>query len=203
MGRDAAFTLGNHQSRDSAIEKEVWRAVMDLQCRHCGAIKDQGEFSRLRKRNGTIGYRRVCLSCRSMQSKPAKKKYIEKAKLFGRWEAIFRKNNRQSDSRRRAAVFAYYGMSCSWCGDDYYPTLVIDHINNDGAKHRKVIGRSGSGTYRWLIANGFPEGFQTLCSGCNQAKQVNGGVLPEERKGWVQSLKAEVQRLRKKCGEPE
>ena len=47
--------------------------------------------------------------------------------------------------------------------------LTIDHINNDGNKHRKEIG-SGP-IYSWLKAHNYPEGFQTLCMNCQFKKQ--------------------------------
>jgi hypothetical protein len=47
--------------------------------------------------------------------------------------------------------------------------LTIDHINGDGKRHRKEVHR-GTPFWRWLIAEGFPEGFQVLCLSCNQSK---------------------------------
>jgi hypothetical protein len=70
-------------------------------------------------------------------------------------------------------VFQHYGMKCSCCGEDKFSMLTIDHINNDGAEHRKKIGGS-SKTYLWLINNNFPKDFQTLCFNCNISKEING-----------------------------
>src|ERR1022692_1519522 len=69
-------------------------------------------------------------------------------------------------SDKRAAVFDHYGWSCACCGAT--ENLTIDHINGDGMEHRATSGiRSGTDTYRWLVANGFPDGFQALCLPCN------------------------------------
>ena len=46
--------------------------------------------------------------------------------------------------------------------------LSIDHINSDGASHRKEVG---NGMYRWLLKNNFPEGFQVLCMNCQFIKR--------------------------------
>lgn len=76
---------------------------------------------------------------------------------------------RQTFDRLRAEVFDHYGRACVCCGaaDD----LTIDHVNGDGGRHRAEIGAtSSSAMYRWLIKNGFPEGFQTLCGPCNGSK---------------------------------
>lgn len=72
----------------------------------------------------------------------------------------------------RTLVFNHYGWLCSCCGSAKNPT--IDHVDGDGAEHREQLtGRHGTGgvpVYRWLVRNGFPEGFQTLCRPCNRSK---------------------------------
>lgn len=76
--------------------------------------------------------------------------------------------------RLKAQVFAHYGEQCACC--DTTTALSIDHVNGNGKRHRAEIlgpGRDAGSTdplYRWLIANGFPEGFQTLCRPCNTSK---------------------------------
>lgn len=45
--------------------------------------------------------------------------------------------------------------------------LDVDHVNNDGAEHRKEVR---SNFYAWLKQQGFPEGYQILCRNCNWAK---------------------------------
>lgn len=52
--------------------------------------------------------------------------------------------------------------------------LTIDHIDGNGAEHRRTLKRGGITFYRWLINNGFPSGFQTLCYNCNCAKGQYG-----------------------------
>lgn len=71
---------------------------------------------------------------------------------------------------RRDTVLDHYGRACACCGSP--ENLTIDHVNGDGKAHRAEIGKQGGvPTYRWLIANGFPEGFQTLCMPCNSSKR--------------------------------
>lgn len=74
---------------------------------------------------------------------------------------------------------AYGGYVCACCGETELAFLCIDHINNDGAEHRRKIKRRV--IYRWLVANGFPPGYQVLCANCNQGKQLNGGVCPHQK----------------------
>ena len=82
-------------------------------------------------------------------------------------------------------VFGHYGEKCACCGEAEPLFLTIDHVNNDGAAHRRSMpdGRYSTGErmYRWLRDNGFPYGFQTLCMNCNLGKQRNGGVCPHQR----------------------
>jgi hypothetical protein len=76
-----------------------------------------------------------------------------------------------------AAYRAYGGYRCACCGEPHQAFLGIDHVNNDGGKHRRSIGR-GSNIYVWLRDNKYPEGFQVLCHNCNHGKHLNGGVCP-------------------------
>jgi len=61
--------------------------------------------------------------------------------------------------------------------------LSIDHINNDGHKHRRENNiRTGEQMYRWLAKNNFPPGFQVLCMNCQWGKRNNNGVCPHTDK---------------------
>lgn len=77
-------------------------------------------------------------------------------------------------NKQRMIVLAHYGVNgepvCRICGFDDIRALVIDHIDNNGAAHRKEVGKK---MYHWLIKSGFPEGFQTLCSNCNTIKEYD------------------------------
>jgi hypothetical protein len=76
-----------------------------------------------------------------------------------------------------ATYRAYGGYKCVCCGETHPAFLSIDHVNNDGGKHRRSVGR-GANIYTWLRDNGYPEGFQVLCHNCNHGKHLNGGVCP-------------------------
>jgi hypothetical protein len=88
-----------------------------------------------------------------------------------------RKNYRE---KLRLEVLIHYGGNppkCACCGESEIKFLTIDHINNDGARHRKKIGIGATRLYYWLKKNNFPLGFQVLCYNCNQSKS-NYGVCP-------------------------
>lgn len=77
----------------------------------------------------------------------------------------------------RVEVFnAYGGFVCKCCGETLEKFLTIDHINNDGNKHRKALGRTS--ILKWLKDNDYPPGFQVLCFNCNIGKRLNGGSCP-------------------------
>lgn len=81
--------------------------------------------------------------------------------------------------RLRQDIFNAYGKQCACCGESQKEFLTIDHINGDGAKHRRE--RNGSNLYVWLRQNDYPEGFQTLCWNCNCAKHIYG-ICPHNKK---------------------
>lgn len=79
----------------------------------------------------------------------------------------------------RLECIYYYSkgtMKCNCCGENEWIFLEIDHVNNDGNKHRKELGHDRIES--WLIKNNFPEGFQVLCSNCNKGRHLNGGICP-------------------------
>jgi hypothetical protein len=62
-----------------------------------------------------------------------------------------------------------YGNKCICCDEDHIDMLTIDHINNDGASHRKTNNiKTGQDTYQWLKQQNYPQNeFRTLCWSCN------------------------------------
>ena len=75
-------------------------------------------------------------------------------------------------------VLAHYGVSgkpqCTWPGCDVSDPdmLSLDHVNDDGARDRKVNGPSGSPLFLRLKRDNFPEGFQTLCCNHQMKKEI-------------------------------
>jgi len=80
--------------------------------------------------------------------------------------------------RLRVLVINHYGGICVCCGEVEMGFLTIHHINNDGAEHRREVGRAA--VYQWLKNNGFPEGYEVRCYNCNCGMEYNGGVCPHE-----------------------
>lgn len=60
--------------------------------------------------------------------------------------------------------------TCRWCGQGDLDVLCLDHVNDNGAAHRRTIKTTNS--YQWIIKHGYPEGFQVLCFNCNMKKDM-------------------------------
>lgn len=86
----------------------------------------------------------------------------------------YRMRQREKQIEQKKAILTYYGegkLACVRCGFDDARALTIDHINNDGANHRKILNnKTGYHFYRWLKKNDYPKGFQTLCCNCQSIK---------------------------------
>jgi hypothetical protein len=85
-----------------------------------------------------------------------------------------RLNTKKYRLKLRMDALEYYSKGkpkCNCCGESTLQFLCIDHINNDGNKHRRDIGYTGGDSViKWLRKNDYPEGFQVLCYNCNMAK---------------------------------
>lgn len=116
-----------------------------------------------------------CREKRLADSKGYRQNNWEKAK-----KATSEANKRRYKGLKEKA-FEVFGRVCVCCGEDNTIFLTLDHVNNDGAEHRKVIGKGAFGIYGWLERNGWPtEGLQMLCWNCNMGKRINGGVCPHQ-----------------------
>lgn len=82
----------------------------------------------------------------------------------------FRLLNKTYRENVKRMVLKHYGDKCACCDETESEFLTIDHVNNDGAAHRKELGVSSVRIHRWLKKNNFPPGFQILCMNCNFAK---------------------------------
>ena len=95
--------------------------------------------------------------------------------------------DRRKYAKLRAEVLLAYGSKCACpgCTETNPAFLEVDHINNDGAAHRRSMSSTGKQCgggsnrfYTWLRQNGFPkDNFQLLCSNCNAGK-AKFGICP-------------------------
>ena len=109
-----------------------------------------------------------------------------KERILARTSAYYKNNKakvrvwqKKDRADKRLLCLREYGNKCTCCGEERTEFLSIDHVNGDGAAHRKKL--SGKLIYLWLIRNGFPkDGFRILCHNCNCARGFYG-YCPHER----------------------
>jgi hypothetical protein len=105
----------------------------------------------------------LCVDCGSLRD--SEKKTCLKC--------LQRRNRKSLELRNE--VISHYGGRCSCCGETEDIFLCIDHMDNDGGKHRRSIENSGGiHFYRWLKKHNYPDRFQVLCWNCNSAKAYRG-----------------------------
>lgn len=80
----------------------------------------------------------------------------------------------------RAEVYSHYSARCVCCGEDELPFLSIEHVNGDGAEHRKANHNDGLAILRDIRRRGFPPEFEILCHNCNHGRWLNGGTCPHQ-----------------------
>jgi len=134
-------------------------------CSSCGKLLSLENFHKGRKY--VCGFRSACKDCRREH---AKNNYWNKG---GRQK--YRDNWKEVSQRMKKIVLTHYGADlnkpmCTKCGFDNVKALSIDHIGGGGNQHRKKI-KTWS-IYRWLINQGFPSGYQTLCMNCQWIKKL-------------------------------
>lgn len=75
----------------------------------------------------------------------------------------------------KTKVLEAYGTVCACCHEHRYEFLTVDHINEDGAEHRRLLGavKDNLKMYRELLKNPRTD-IQILCWNCNCAKSAYG-----------------------------
>jgi hypothetical protein len=144
-------------------------------CPACCKLKPRDEFHKAsNRRSGCQTECKVCTKVRTKRTydanpQAAHRKNVEQ---YAKHRDKRREGVRQYGADLKALVFAHYGTSCACCASTR--DLTIDHIGGDGRAWREAtFGHNkagGTAVYRWIIANGFPGGLQTLCRRCNVSK---------------------------------
>lgn len=138
------------------------------ECSKCNQTKPLTEFYKGKKYKD--GYRGQCKQC--MTKYERKPQYYLESQRKSREQRYRQTINHKLN--KRLMVLHHYGGTppkCTCCGETIIEFLTIDHINEDGAKHRRKLK---SNIENWLIKNDYPDGFQILCRNCNWGKHYNG-----------------------------
>lgn len=143
-------------------------------CSMCKLNKPLSDFHR--NKAFKTGYSYNCKTCINQYRKQdkTKKEYDRQYRLKYREE--LNKQLKAYNFKKKKEVLQYYSNSlepvCNCCNETNIHFLTIDHINNDGYKHRKEEP-SSKNIYYWLSKNKYPKGFQVLCMNCNWGKSIH------------------------------
>lgn len=143
-------------------------------------------YAWLRAQNFPSGFRVLCINCNFALGKfgycphgDLTQPFKNRVPLSDR-AALLKARGLACKMKNKLAAFrAYGGVFCACCEEPHHECLSIDHINNDGARHRRAIcGKDRTEPknreiYLWLKINGYPDGFQVLCLNCNNAKRTH------------------------------
>lgn len=155
-------------------------------CKECFNAQVAARYAKLRSSGLCFDCKQpsntpVCEICKLRRNEKYWESYRDRQIIYGKERRL----------RLKLAAFDSYGGSkCACCGETAVEFLSIDHIENNGSKHRKEIasGKTDSPKsqaikfYEWLRANSYPPGFQVLCMNCNFAKG-HFGKCPHQKEG--------------------
>lgn len=97
----------------------------------------------------------------------------------------------RANVKRKLECLTHYSKDgipqCACCGEKEIVFLQLDHINDDGAEHRRQVTKelgyfpTGTGMANWLKKNDWPPIMQVLCANCNWGKRLGkNGACPHE-----------------------
>jgi hypothetical protein len=134
-------------------------------CPHCKENKSaEYYYANRRAKDGLSSY------CKQCQNVIRRYKRANKLGFYAQKDRdATRKRMREKIVVRKQLILNHYGQQCTRCGFNDIRALSVDHINGDGAKHRKEI--PSCNLYEWLIDNDYPKGFQILCMNCQWIKR--------------------------------
>jgi len=163
-------------------------------CSECGAIILKCRIKKYDETHKEEASKRKKEFYQTHKEEPKRKKYSKKYskkyykthkeqhhQRMKKWREEHKKEVKEYQKKSRMQVLIHYSGNppkCACCGEDHLEFLSIDHINNDGAEHRKTVD-SGTQICRWLIKYNYPSGFQILCHNCNMSKGFYG-ICPHE-----------------------
>lgn len=186
-------TFGNWRVEDRAGSNSTNHATWNCKCIRCGVeavlsaknLKRQGGLAckNVECRTATRAElppdkTQTCKRCKRTLPFAPENFYTDRATVRGRLRVCHdcrRQRTREWAYRVRMQVFTHYCKGtpcCACCKETHLEFLTIDHIDGNGAEHRRNLNTSS--ICRWLIKNNYPEGFRVLCMNCNFCLGVFG-----------------------------
>jgi hypothetical protein len=149
-------------------------------CMSCKRLKPADEFQPNPSQRRKIVNRsesRLCKTCRAYK---AARRVADRNEMSVEEKAAYLSERRDYSRGFRFKLLDAYGRACRCCGDTTPEFLEIHHKNNDGAAHRREIGRGPEALYWWAKKNNFPPTLETICANCHSAETFYGGC-PHKR----------------------
>lgn len=147
--------------------------MRDKQEQHNYNIKWNRENKELKAKLNRDWYNRTSEE-RKKYAKEYRKNNLDRLKRLRREHyQIHKHEEKQIRINNKIKVFNHYcdnDIRCVCCGERRHQLLSIDHINNDGAEHRRRMNVNGYNLIIWIINNNFPKDYQVLCMNCNWSK---------------------------------
>lgn len=153
-------------------------------CRRCLEQKAAKDFYPDRSKSDGLSSR--CRECVKLYQRLRREAETperrEQRRTYLREYARARADERRARyAQMREYALSIYGPACACCGESTPEFLTFDHIDGDGAEHRRRDSTATS-IVLWLARRDYPHdaGIQVLCFNCNCAKGIHGTCPHEE-----------------------
>ena len=133
--------------------------------------KQIGRYRRAVKLKDKTVYQTLCYNCNWKKHIINLKNKVNKGPRYE-----YQCAHNQLLKQRCISHYSNKTLKCGCCGENDMDVLCLDHVNNNGNQHRKILfgkNKGGKAFYSWLIKNDFPSvpALQVLCLNCNISKQ--------------------------------
>lgn len=126
---------------------------------------------REKKKKGLLKSREKPQSLINQDWKEYYRKWRVKNVTYRKLVAVKRSNKYYEYKLKAIEHYSDGKNCCLWCGNADLRVLDLDHINDDGFSHRKLL--HGTTAPYWAKMNNYPPGLQVLCRNCNWLKELN------------------------------
>jgi hypothetical protein len=176
--------IHTHKARSTGAKARV-----DMECAICVKMRIKSNLKW--KQNNRVRKKK-----KYETNEDYKKQYLEKEKerYEQNGEAIRLRVRMWRWNLKLEAIIRYSNgnSACAICGEKDPRFLAMDHINNDGATHRKSMGPNGN-TPLWAKRNDWPPIFQVLCHNCNYIKSISSKQIGRSKDAeYLRKLREEV-----------
>lgn len=144
-------------------------------CMGCQNPKELEEFKPNPGRRRALANGQLSSQCFGCRERRAKERREGRRDMTPEQYEVHRIGRRDYSRKFRIKLLDAYGPYCRCCGETTVEFLEMHHVNEDGAEHRRQIGRGPEALYRWAQRHGFPDTLAVTCANCHAAETYYGG----------------------------